>query len=135
MVDCDASTHAAWMTKHFPGHFFRTSAGQRKGEFANTASGERLSSEGEFDVSGECDVITMGLNFTMMKVDIPVASARRFVASGDDVPFYEGGCCIRHRQSGATVKLLEMGGVYFLELNVKRPVGAKTKTDVVRPAP
>ena len=37
MMDSGASIHAAWMQKHFPGHFVRRSNGQKKGEFAHTA--------------------------------------------------------------------------------------------------
>ena len=79
----------------------------------------------------------MGLMFTDMPYDIPVASIRRCVASGNDVSFYEGGGCIRNRKSGATAKFLEMGGVYFLKLKLKQPtkVGVKSKLAFVRPAP
>ena len=79
----------------------------------------------------------MGLNFTNMQVDIPVASVRRFVAFGNDVSFYKGGGCIRNRKSGATAKSLEMEGVYFLKLKLKQPTkgGVKSKPDFVRPAP
>ena len=86
-MDSGASMHAAWMQKHFPGPFVRRSVGQKNGEFAHTANGKRLYNEGEFEVSGECDGILMGLNFTNMQVDIPVASVRTFVASGNDVSF------------------------------------------------
>ena len=64
-----------------------------------------------------------------------VATVRRCVASGADVSFYEGGGCIRNRKSGATAKLLEMGGVCLLQLKLKQPIGAKSKLDFVRPAP
>ena len=137
MMDSGATMHAAWMQKHFPGHVVRQSVGQKNGEFAHPANGERLYNEGEFEVSGECDGILMGLHFTNMQVDIPIASVRRFVASGNDVSFYEGGGCIQNRKSGATGKCLEMGGVYFLKLKLKQPtkVGAKSKLDFARPAP
>ena len=93
--------------------------------------------EGEFEVSGECDGILMGLNLTNMQVDIPVASVHRFVASGNDVSFYEGGGCIRNHKSGATAKFLEMGGVNFLKLKLKQSTkgGVKSKLDFVRPTP
>ena len=73
--------------------------------------------------------------FTNMLVAIQVASVRRFVASGNDVSFYEGGGCIRNRKCGATARLLEMRGVYFLKLKLKQPASAKNKAAVVRPAP
>ena len=137
MMDSGASIHAAWMQTPFPGHFVRRSVGQKNGEFAHTANGERLYNEGEFEVSGECDGILMGLNLMNMQVEIPLASVRRSVASGNDVSFYEGGGCIRNRKSGATAKFLEMGGVYSLKLKLKQPTkgGVKSKLDFVRPAP
>ena len=46
MMDNDASIHAAWMQKHFPGHIVRRSTGQKNGEFAHTANGKRLYNEG-----------------------------------------------------------------------------------------
>ena len=135
MTDSGASIHAAWMQRHVPGHFVRRAIGQNNGESAHTANGERLYNEGESEVSGECDGLLMGLTFTNIQVYIPVASVRRFVASGNDFSFYEGGGCIRNRKSGATAELLEMGGVYFLKLKLKQPTGAKTKLECVRPAP
>ena len=42
MMDSGASVNAAYAKKHFPGWIVRTSAGQLKGEFANTANGDRL---------------------------------------------------------------------------------------------
>ena len=136
MMDSGASIHAVWMQKHLPGHVVRQSIGQKNGECAHTANGERLYNEAEFEVSGECDGILIGLNFTNMQVDIPVASVRRLVASGNDVSFYEGGGCIRNRKSGTTAKFLEMGGVYFLKLKLKQRTkgGVKSKPDFVRPA-
>ena len=79
----------------------------------------------------------MGLHFTSMQIEIPVASVGRFVASGNDVSFYEGGGCVRNCKSGATVKFLEMGGVYLPKLKLKQPTkgDVKSKLDVVRPAP
>ena len=136
-MDSGASIHAAWMQKHFPGHFVRRSNGQNHGTLAHTANGGRLYNDSEFEVSGECDGILVGLNLKNMQIDIPVASICRFVASGNDVSFYEGGGCIRNRKSGARAKCLEMGGVYFLKLKLKQPTkgGVKSKPDVVRPAP
>ena len=87
MMDSGASIHAAWMQTHVPGHFVRRSVGQENGERAHTANGKRLHNEGEFEVSGECDGILMGLIVTDMQVDIPIASVRRFVASGNNVSF------------------------------------------------
>ena len=97
----------------------------------------KLYNVSQFEVSGECDGILIGLNVTSMQADIPVASVRSFSVGGNDVSFYKGGGCIRNRKSGATAKFLEMGGVYFLKLKLKQPttVGAKGKLDVVRPAP
>ena len=72
-----------------------------------------------------------------MQVDIPIASVRRFVASGNDVSSYKDGGCVRNRKSGATAKFLEMGGLYFLKLKLKQPTkgGVKSKLGFVRPAP
>ena len=76
MMDSGASIHAAWMQTHVPGHFVRRSFGLNNGEFAHTGNGERLYNEGELEASGEYDVTLMGLSFTNMQVDIPVASVR-----------------------------------------------------------
>ena len=111
MMDSGASIHTAWMQNYAPGHVVRRFVGQKNGEFAHTANGERLYDEGEFEVSGECDGLLLGLKFTSMQVDIPIASVRRVVASGNVVSFYEGGGCIRNRKSGATAMFLEMGDV------------------------
>lgn len=48
-MDSGASIRAACMQTHVPGHFVRRSTGQRNGEFAQTANGERLYNEGEFE--------------------------------------------------------------------------------------
>ena len=42
MMDSGASINAGWAKKHFPGSVVGTSASQLKGEFANTANGDRL---------------------------------------------------------------------------------------------
>ena len=65
------------------------------------------------------------LNFTNMKVDVPVASVRTFVRSGNDVEFFEGGGIVRNRENGATLPFIEMGGVYFLQLKIKPPKNSK----------
>lgn len=48
MMDSGASIHAAWIQKHVPGPFVRRSVGQKNGEFAHTANGERLYNEDRF---------------------------------------------------------------------------------------
>ena len=121
--------------KHVPGHFVRRPIGQTHGQFAHATNGKRLYNEEEFEVSGKCDGILVGLIFTTMQNDIPGASVRRFVASGNNVSFYGGGGCIRNRKSRATAKFLEMRGVYFLNFKLKQPTGVKHKSDFVRPAP
>ena len=85
MMDTGASVNAGWARKHFPGSVVRTSAGQLKGEFVNTANGDRFYNEGEFDITGECDGVSMSIGFTNMKVDTPVASIRKFCNSGNDI--------------------------------------------------
>ena len=135
MMDSGASVNAAYAKKHFPGWLVRTSAGQLKGEFANTANGDRLYNEGKFDVTGECDGTQLSIGFTNVKVDTPVASIRKFCKSGNDVSFYEGGGCIINRASGAKARFQEMGGVYFLKLRVKPPVTAENGLGFARPAP
>ena len=62
-----------------------------KGAFANTAIGEKLYYEGEFTDDGNCDGVPLSLNLSNMQVDVPIASVRRFVKSGNDVALYEGG--------------------------------------------
>ena len=135
MVDSGASINAGWAKKHFPGSVVRTSPGQLKGEFANTANGDRLYNEGEFDVTGECDGVSMSIGFTNMKVDTPIASIRKFCKSGNDVSFYEGGGCIVNRKTGAKARFMEMAGVYFLKLKLKQPTNDANGLDFVRPVP
>ena len=91
--------------------------------------------EGEFDITGECDGVSMSIGFTNMKVDTPVASIRKFCKSGNDVSFYEGGGCIVNRNTGAKARFMEMAGVYFLKLRIK-PLGDDANgLGFVRPAP
>lgn len=135
MVDSGASINAGWAKTHFPGSIVRTSPGQLKGEFANTANGDRLYNEGEFDVTGECDGVSMSIGFTNMKVDTPIASIRKFCKSGNDVSFYEGGGCIVNRKTGAKARFMEMAGVYFLKLKLKQPTNDANGLDFVRPVP
>ena len=87
MMDSGASINAGWAKKHFPGSVARTSASQLKGEFANTANGDRLYNEGEFDITGECDGVSMSIGFTNMKKrhsssfhqDVLQVGPRRFI--------------------------------------------------------
>ena len=90
----------------------RTNDAQRRGAFANTANGEKLYYEGEFTVDGDCDGVPLNLNFTNMQVDVPIASVRRFVKSGNDVDFYEGGGCIVNREAKEKNKFVELGGCF-----------------------
>ena len=76
---------------------------------------------GSFKVHGVSDGVKVTLGFTNMKVDIPVASVRKFVKSGNDVEFFEGGGLVRNRESGAELPFVEMGGVYFLKLRIQQP--------------
>ena len=76
MMDGGASINSGWAKKYLPGSVVGTSAGQLKNEFANTANGDRFYIEGEFDITGECDGVSMAIGFTNMKVDTPVASIR-----------------------------------------------------------
>ena len=120
MMDSGASLNAANLKKKIPwlANQLRPNDAQRRGAFANTANGEKLHYEGEFTVDGDCDGVPLSLNFTNMKVDVPIASVRKFVKSGNDVAFYEGGGCIVNRESKEKVKFDELGGVYFLKVRV-----------------
>ena len=120
-MDSGASLNAANLKKHVPwlANQLRPNDAQRRGAFANTANGEKLYYEGEFTVDGDCGGVPLSLNFTNMKVDVPIASVRKFVKSGNDVAFYEGGGCIVNRESKEKVKFVELGGVYFLKVRVK----------------
>ena len=73
-------------------------------------------------VNGSCNGVRVSLNFTNMKVDIPVASVRTLVKSGNEVEFFEGGGIVRNRDSGAELPIVEMSGVYFLKLKLRDPV-------------
>ena len=122
MVDSGASLNAANLKKHFPWLAnqlrTRTNDAQRRGAFA-TANGEKLDYEGGFTVDADCDGLPLSLNFTNMQVDVPIASVRKIVKSGNDVAFYDGGGCIVNRESKEKVKFIKLGGVYFLKIWVK----------------
>ena len=121
MMDSGASLHAAWAKKHFPDHLVVSNEAMLRGDYALTANGEKMFHEGEFDVLGDCDGVNMGITFTNMKVDVPVASVRRFVIAGNNVSFIEGGGIMTNRATGAKVRFIELSGVYFLKLRVKQP--------------
>ena len=53
-----------------------------------------------------------------MDVDIPVVSVRQFIGTGHDVHFLEGGGYVEHRDSGAKIRFMELGGVYFLKMRM-----------------
>ena len=121
MMDSGSSLHAGWPQKHFPGFNLRQSEGQKRGAFAQTATGDKLYDEGEFTFEGNCDGVPPTITFNNMKIDMPVASVRRFVAAGNDVFFVEGGGAIVNRQSGAKINFIEMGGVHDLKVRGKQP--------------
>ena len=122
MMDSGASLHAADLEAHFPGHILEETDASRRRDYALTANGDKLFNRGSFKVKGVCNGVKVTLGFTNMKVDIPVASVRTFVKSGNDVEFYEGGGMVRNRESGAQLPFIEMGGVYFLKIRIKDPV-------------
>ena len=136
MMDSGASLHAAWLAKHFPGHthtLFETEA-QKRGEYAETANGQKLYNQRGFLVEGECDGVSVSIGFTNMKVNVPVCSVRRFVKDGYDVSFFPGGGLIKHRESGTSMKFIELGGVYFLKIKVT-PRKETNEQGFHRPAP
>ena len=53
-----------------------------------------------------------------------MASMRKFISSGNRVHFQESGGCIEHRESGAKLRFLELGSVYFLKLRLQPPCDA-----------
>ena len=125
MMDSGASLHAGDLEKHFPGHLLTITEESLRGDFACTANGDKLYNMGKFAVRGSCNGVSVVLNFTNMKVDVPVASVRTFVRSGNDVEFFEGGGIVRNRENGAKLPFIEMGGVYFLQLKIKPPKNSK----------
>ena len=121
MMDSGASRNVANLQKHFPwlANQLKPNNVQRRRAFAHTSNGEKLYYEGEFTVDGDCNGVPLSLNFTNMQVEVPIASVRKFVKSGNDVAFYEGGGCIVNRESKDKVKFVELGGVYFPKVRVK----------------
>ena len=113
MMNSGASLNAANLKKQFPwlASQLKTDDAQRRGAFANTANGEKLYYEGEFTVDGDCDGVPISLKFTNMQVGVPIASVRRFVKSGNNVAFYEGGGCTDNRESKEHIKFAELGDV------------------------
>ena len=76
------------------------------------------------------------MGFTHMRVDVPVASVRAFVRSGNDVQLFDGGGRVTNRENGAKLPIVEMGGVYFLKFMIKSPKPLSPDKDMVfvRPA-
>ena len=118
MMDSGASINAARRDKHFPLAKLCASEGQKRGEFAQTASGQKLFNKGKFRVEGNVDGHDVSLGFVNMDVDIPVVSVRQFIGTGHDVHFIEGGGYVEHRNSGAKIRFMELGGVYFLKMRM-----------------
>ena len=116
-----ASLNAADLKKHFPwlANQLWANDAQRRGAIANMVNREQLCYEGEFTVDGDCDGVPLSLNFTNIQVDVPIATVKRFVKSCDDVAFYESVGRIVNRESKDNVKLVELGGVYFLKVRAK----------------
>ena len=137
MMDSGASLNAADIDVHFPEYkqLLRESEGQRKGEFAYTANGQKLFNKGEFDVHGECNDTPLSLCFTNVKVDAPIASVRRFVQAGCKVIFEHGGGHIVDEKSGARINFLEIGRVYFLKYKIKQPTSHNKPPAFGRQAP
>ena len=96
----------------------KESAGQRRGAYASTADGQKLYDEGSFVVKGDCDGTPLQINFTNMKVDVPVASVRCFVRAGNRVVFHDGGGYIKNKATGARINFIAAGGVFYLKLRV-----------------
>ena len=118
--------HLQWLADQL-----RANDAQRRGSFASTAKGEKLDYKGEFTVGGDCDGFPLDVNFTNMQVDVPISSVGRFVKSGNDGAFSEGGGCIVKRESKEKVKFVELRGVYFLKVMVR---AEQSTLDFVRPA-
>ena len=118
MMDSGASLHAAWLAKHFPGHTLFETEAQKRGEYAETANGQKLYNQGGFMVEGECDGVSVSIGFTNMKVNVPICSVGRFVKDGHNVSFFPGGGLIQHREAGTSMKFIELGGVYFLKIEM-----------------
>ena len=108
MMDSGASINAARRDKHFPWAKLCASEGQKRGEFAQTANGQKLFNKGKFRVEGNVDGHTVSLGFVNMDVDIPVVSVRQFIGTGHDVHFLEGGGYVEHRDSGAQIRFMEL---------------------------
>ena len=121
LIDSGASLHAANLDVHFPGHELEETDESRRRDYARTANDDKLFNLGSFKVHGISNGVKVTLGFTNMKVDIPVASVRTFVKSGNDVEIFEGGGLVRNAESGAELPFVEMGGVYFLKLRIEQP--------------
>lgn len=139
-MDGGASIGAAKLSKHCPVARLFQSEGQKKGDFAQTATGEVIYNEGKSRVEGFVDGHTVTLGFVNMDVSIPVASVRQFISTGHDVNFVRGGCCVQHRESGSKIRVMELDGVFFMKMLMKH-VGPhsedenKPKAGFARPVP
>ena len=56
-----------------------------------------------------------------MDVELPIVSVRKCVKSGKDVSFFNGGGELKDRASGKTIRIYELGGTYFMKLQVDDP--------------
>ena len=140
MMDSGASINAARRDKHFPWAKRCASEGQKRGEFAQAANGQKLFNKGKFRVEGNVDGHTVSLGFVNMDVDIPVVSVRQFIGTGHDVHVLEGGGYVEHRDSGAKIRYMELGGIYFLKMRVndaRKSTDGNPRLDLgfVRPVP
>ena len=75
--------------------------------------------DGESTVDGDCDGVPLSLNVTNTQVDVPIASVKRFVKSGNDVAFWAGGGCIANRDCKERGRFVDFGGVSFLKARVR----------------
>ena len=110
-MDNGSALNMAKIQTHFKqyAHVVVPSPGSKSGETATTACGKQLTNQGTCTVHGTADGQTIAIPFQDMDVEL---------TAGNTVMFHEDGGDMRNRQSGKTIRIYEIEGVYYIKMKV-----------------
>lgn len=94
------------------------SSGSKSGEIAPTACEKHMTNRGKFTEHGTADGQTIAIPFQGMDVELPIASVQKSVKSGNAVMFHEDGGEMKNRQTGNTIRIHGIEGVYYIKMEV-----------------
>ena len=122
-MDSGSTISIANVAKHFPAYsdFILPSRGSLVGETATTACGVELKNHGKCVVHGQAGDQEISIPFQHMDVELPILSARKCCKTGKRVVLEDGGGLLQDFKSGKSVKICEIGGVYYLKFKVNLP--------------